>query len=83
MAAAKTRLAKAARTAGAPLLKADERSLMIRAGTVFALASGGAAMTAAAADALFLSELGPAHLGEAVAISSALLAVVLAAVGGL
>ncbi|MDB4963506.1 MAG: Crp/Fnr family transcriptional regulator [Myxococcales bacterium] len=53
------------------------------AGLVFALASAGAAMSAAAADAMFLSELGPSHLGEAVAGSSALLAVVLAVVGGL
>jgi hypothetical protein len=50
---------------------------------VFALASAGAAMTASAADAMFLAELGPAHLGQAVAVSSALLAVVLAVVGGL
>jgi len=40
-------------------------------------------MSAAAADAMFLSEIGPSHLGEAVAGSSALLAVVLAVVGGL
>ncbi|MGE3768126.1 MAG: MFS transporter, partial [Kofleriaceae bacterium] len=52
-------------------------------GLVFGLASAGAAMSAAAADAMFLSELGPSHLGEAVAVSSALLAVVLAVVGGL
>ncbi len=56
---------------------------MRSAGAVFALASAGAAMTAAAADAMFLAELGPGHLGEAVAVSSALLAVVLAIVGGL
>ncbi|NVB85733.1 MAG: hypothetical protein HOV81_45635, partial [Kofleriaceae bacterium] len=65
------------------MLRADERTLVVTAGTVFALASGGAAMTASAADALFLAELGPAHLGQAVAVSSALLAVVLAVVGGL
>ncbi|HEV7557510.1 MAG TPA: MFS transporter, partial [Kofleriaceae bacterium] len=53
------------------------------AGGVFALASAGAAMTAAAADAMFLSELGAGHLGEAVAASSALLAIVLAVIGGL
>jgi hypothetical protein len=73
----------AARPAGAALLRADERALVTTAGAVFALASGGAAMSAAAADAMFLSELGPAHLGEAVAVSSALLAVVLAVVGGM
>ncbi len=56
---------------------------MIAAGGVFALASAGAAMSAAAADAMFLAEVGPAHLGTAVAGSSALLAVVLAVVGGL
>jgi len=64
-------------------LRADERSLIASAGAVFALASAGAAMSAAAADAMFLAELGPAHLGEAVAASSALLAIVLAVVGGL
>jgi hypothetical protein len=68
---------------GGGLLRADERALVTTAGVVFALASGGAAMTAAAADALFLAEIGSAHLGHAVAISSALLAVVLAVVGGL
>lgn len=50
---------------------------------LFAVASAGAAMSAAAADAMFLAELGPGSLGEAVAASSALLAVVLAVVGGL
>jgi len=65
------------------ILRDDERSLMLSAGTVFALASAGAAMSASAADAMFLSEVGPSHLGEAVALSSALLAVVLAVVGGL
>jgi hypothetical protein len=40
-------------------------------------------MTASAADAMFLAEVGPAHLGIAVAVSSALLAVVLAVIGGL
>src|SRR5262245_38987728 len=73
----------AARFVGGGLLRADERALVLTAGTVFALASGGAAMTAAAADALFLAEIGSAHLGHAVAVSSALLAVVLAVVGGL
>jgi hypothetical protein len=75
--------ATAGRLVGSGLLRADEKALVTTAGVVFALASGGAAMTAAAADALFLAELGPAHLGHAVAISSALLAVVLAVVGGL
>ncbi|MBA3459808.1 MAG: MFS transporter [Deltaproteobacteria bacterium] len=73
----------AARLVGGGLLRADERTLLVSAGGVFALASAGAAMSAAAADAMFLSELGPGHLGEAVAASSALLAVVLAVVGGL
>src|SRR5262245_11722618 len=77
-------MSTAARLAGARgLLRADERALVANAGVVFGLASAGAAMTAAAADALFLAELGPAHLGQAVAASSALLAVVLAVVGGL
>jgi len=65
------------------LLRPEERALIGSAGVVFGLASAGAAMSAAAADAMFLSEIGPAHLGEAVAVSSALLAVVLAIVGGL
>ncbi len=73
----------AGRLVGAGLLRADEKALVTTAGVVFALASGGAAMSAAAADALFLAEIGPAHLGTAVAVSSALLAVVLAVVGGL
>ena len=72
-----------ARLAGGAILRGDERALLISAGGVFALASAGAAMTAAAADAMFLSELGAGHLGEAVAASSALLAVVLAVIGGL
>ena len=71
------------RLASGGLLRSDERALLGSAGVVFALASGGAAMSAAAADAMFLSEVGPGHLGEAVALSSALLAVVLAVVGGL
>src|SRR5215203_5431777 len=82
-AATSTSPQSAARSAGAPLLREGERALVATAGAVFALASGGAAMSAAAADAMFLSEIGPAHLGEAVAVSSALLAVVLAVVGGL
>jgi hypothetical protein len=68
---------------GRTLLRADERALVATAGAVFALASAGAAMTAAAADAMFLAELGPSNLGQAVAVSSAMLAVVLAVVGGL
>ncbi len=72
-----------ARPRGGAPLRADERALVVTAGGVFALASAGAAMSAAAADALFLAEFGSAHLGEAVAASSALLAVVLAVVGGL
>src|SRR5438445_40016 len=67
---------------GRAVLRADERALVATAGAVFALASAGAAMTAAAADAMFLAELGPGKLGQAVAVSSALLAVVLAVVGG-
>lgn len=78
-----TAVATGARLVGGGLLRAEERALLVSAGGVFALASAGAAMTAASADAMFLSELGPGHLGEAVAVSSALLAVVLAIVGGL
>ncbi|HWO23110.1 MAG TPA: cyclic nucleotide-binding domain-containing protein [Kofleriaceae bacterium] len=81
--AAATSTQPAVRPAGAVLRNEGERALVTAAGAVFALGSGGAAMSAAAADAMFLSELGPAHLGEAVAVSSALLAVVLAVVGGL
>ncbi len=73
----------ATRRAGSSLLRPDERALVATAGVVFGLASAGAAMTAAAADAMFLAEIGPAHLGTAVAASSALLAVVLAVIGGL
>jgi hypothetical protein len=76
----------AARLVGATswgLLRAEERRLVVSAGLVFALASAGVAMSAAAADAMFLAELGAAHLGGAVAASSALLAIVLAVVGGL
>jgi len=64
------------------LLRPDERALVVSAGGVFALASAGAAMAAAVADALFLAEVGRDTLGVALAISSALLAVVLAVVGG-
>ncbi len=63
-------------------LRADERALVRAAGGVFALASGGAAMAAAAADGLFLAEVGRGRLGVALAISSALLAGVLAIAGG-
>ena len=66
----------------ASLLRPDERALVISAGGVFALASAGAAMSAAAADALFLADVGRDTLGVALAISSALLAIVLAIVGG-
>jgi len=64
------------------LLRPDERALVLTAGGIFALASAGAAMAAASADALFLAEIGRDTLGLALAISSALLAVVLAVVGG-
>ncbi|HEY0476719.1 MAG TPA: hypothetical protein VGD37_04300 [Kofleriaceae bacterium] len=83
MAAATSTAARLAGAASWGALRGDERRLVASAGLVFALASGGAAMAAAAADAMFLSSLGPAHLGGAVAASSALLAIVLAAVGGL
>jgi hypothetical protein len=73
----------ATRLVGGTWLRSDERALVATAGLVFGLASGGAAMTAAAADAMFLASIGPAYLGHAVAISSALLAVVLAVIGGL
>jgi hypothetical protein len=65
------------------VLRGDERAVLAAAGVVLALASAGAAMSAAAADAMFLSEIGTDHLGVAVAVSNALLAVVLAVVGGL
>ena len=65
------------------LLRADERTLVVTAGGVFALASAGAAMAQAAADGLFLAEVGRDALGIALALSSALLAVVLAVAGGL
>ncbi|MEO8702860.1 MAG: cyclic nucleotide-binding domain-containing protein [Kofleriaceae bacterium] len=65
------------------ILRDSERALVIGAGSVFALASAGAAMSAAAADGMFLGNIGAAHLGEVGALSSALLAVVLAVVGGL
>ncbi|MDQ3341843.1 MAG: hypothetical protein M4D80_42390, partial [Myxococcota bacterium] len=80
MAAATRAMSRAVR---APILRADERDLVVTAGAVFALSSAGAAMSAAAADAMFLRAIGPSHLGEAVALSSALLAVMLAVVGGL
>jgi hypothetical protein len=73
----------AAAVVGRGLLRQDERVLVTSAGVVFALASGGAAMTAAAADAMFLGAIGPGQLGQAVAVSNALLAVVLAVIGGL
>ncbi len=73
----------AAAAVGRGNLRTDERVLVATAGVVFALASGGAAMTAAAADAMFLDAVGPGQLGQAVALSNALLAVVLAVVGGL
>src|SRR5450432_348557 len=73
----------AVRAGGVALLRPDEHALVVSAGGVFALASAGAAMAAAAADALFLAEIGKDTLGVALAISSAMLAVVLAVVGGL
>src|SRR5688572_17411478 len=72
----------ATRLAGGSVLRADERALVATAGLVFGLASAAAAMTAAAADAMFIAAIGPSHLGLGVAVSSALLAVVLAVVGG-
>ncbi len=65
------------------ILRADERALVSTAGVVFALASGGAAMAASAADGMFLGEVGRDHLGTALALSNVLLAIVLAIVGGL
>jgi len=65
------------------LLRPDERALVASAGGVFALASAGAAMAQSAGDALFLAEIGRDTLGIALALSSALLAVVLAVAGGL
>lgn len=83
MATATSTAARLAGAASSGSLRADERRLVASAGLVFALASAGAAMSAAAADAMFLSEIGPAHLGGAVAASNALLAIVLAVVGAL
>ena len=83
MAVATSTTARGAWASRGTALRAEEQRLIRTAGLVFALASGGAAMSAAAADAMFLAELGPAHLGGAVAASSALLAIVLAVVGGL
>ncbi|MCX5744215.1 MAG: MFS transporter, partial [Proteobacteria bacterium] len=74
---------RGARSVAVPAMRAEDRALLGSAGLVFACASAGAAMSAAAADAMFLAELGPTHLGSAVAVSSALLAIVLAVVGGL
>ncbi|MGE0872586.1 MAG: MFS transporter [Kofleriaceae bacterium] len=78
-----TAASAAMRLAGGVVIRPDERALLGTMAAVFALCSAGAAMTGAAADAMFLAELGPSHLGEAVAVSSALLAIVLAVVGGL
>jgi hypothetical protein len=79
--AERDRAADPARRAWDRGLRRDERALVARAGAVLALVSAGGAMSSAAADALFLAELGPGHLGAAMAASSALLAVVLAVVG--
>ncbi|HEX4452454.1 MAG TPA: cyclic nucleotide-binding domain-containing protein [Kofleriaceae bacterium] len=68
--------------AARPALRSSERALVATAGSVFALASAGAAMAAAAADGLFLAEVGRDRLGVALAVSSALLAGVLAVAGG-
>ena len=76
-------VATTVRAAQPGLLRADERELVITAGGLFALASAGAATAASAADAMFLAEVGRDSLGIALAISSALLALVLAVVGGL
>src|SRR5262245_26816965 len=83
MGAATTTAARLPRAVSWAVLRSDERRLVAATGLVFAIASGGAAMSAAAADAMFLSEIGTAHLGGAVAASSALLALALAIVGGL
>ncbi len=64
-------------------LREDERSLLASAGAVLALASAGTALSGAAADAMFLAAVGPGHLGEALAVSSALLALGLAVIGAL
>ncbi len=60
-----------------------ERSLLGTAGVVFALGSAGAAMSASAADGMFLSDVGAGHFGLAIIVSNVLLALVLAIVGGL
>jgi MFS family permease len=61
----------------------EDRALVATAGLVFGLASAGAAMSAAAADAMFLTEIGSGYFGQAAALSNALLAVVLVVIGGL
>src|SRR5688500_15285404 len=75
--------ATAAALARVGILRDSEQGLVVGAGVVFALASAGAGMAGAAADGMFLTDIGPGHFGAAMAISSALLAVVLAVVGGL
>src|ERR1700689_2424995 len=74
--------AMATTAAARPALRRRERALVAPAGGLFAPASAGAAMAAAAADGLFLAEVGRDRLGVALAISSALLAAVLAVAGG-
>ncbi len=60
----------------------DERSLVIPAAGMTAAAGCGFALVGSAADALFLARVGSRHLGTMLAISSALLIVSLAFIGG-
>ncbi|MCB9572094.1 MAG: hypothetical protein H6709_08385 [Kofleriaceae bacterium] len=68
---------------GLGAVRPEERRLIGRAAVVAALGGAGGAMAASGADALFLAHVGARHLGGALAASSALLAVVLAVIGGL
>ncbi len=53
------------------------------AAAILACAGAGGQLAGAAADGWFLAAIGPGHLGAAVAVSSVLVAVVVAAIGGL
>ena len=59
------------------------RSAAVTAAAILACAGAGGHLAGAAADGWFLAAVGPTHLGAAVAGSSLLVAIVLAAVGAL
>jgi len=61
----------------------DERSLVLPAAGMTAAAGCGFALVGSAADALFLARVGTRHLGTMLALSSAVLIVSLAFIGGL